>query len=895
MPTAIIDGHTYEFRPGQTILEALRALGTDLPSACYDPRLEPYGACRLCLVEVEGRPHPAAACNTPLQEGMVVRSRTPALEENRKSEFRFLLGHYPKEAVEKQPYEPFHQRLQGYGLVEGLEAAPDPALQDFSHPYLRVDLSQCILCYRCVRICEDVQGQFVWQAFGKEHQTHLQPSGPSLLESACVSCGACADTCPTGAIDDWSVLELGAPTAWTRSTCPYCGVGCEFLVGTRDGKITQIKPALDAPVNKGHLCVKGRYAFAYNDAPDRVSRPMIRRGGEWQPVSWEEAIAFVAGELSRIREARGPDSIGVLGSARATNEENYLAQKFARVVVGSNNVDCCARVCHAPSAVALARVFGTGAATSAFDDIELAQTFLLAGTNATENHPVVGARIKQAVRRGARLIVVDPRKTELARWADIHLAPHPGTDIPLFHAMARVILEENLTDPAFLAERVEGLEAFRAAVEEWTPEHAAEVCGVSAEAIRQAARLYATHKPSICFHGLGLTEHHQGSETVMALANLALLTGNVGKPGTGENPLRGQNNVQGSAHMGCEPNTLTGSQLLPKARARFEEVWGCPLPTAKGLNLMQMLDAAREGALKALWLVGYDVLLSNPDAARTAEAFEKLELVVVQDLFMNESARAYGHVFLPAASNFEKDGTFMNSERRIQRIRRALPPAGDSRPDWQILCDVARAMGQGERFAFEGPEAIWDEVRAVWPGGAGISYARLEHGGLQWPCPSLDHPGTPRLHAQSFPMGPKATLAAVPYLPSAEQPSPEYPFLLITGRTLYAFNAGTMTARTPNARLYPTDRLEVSPADAGRLGLREGEKVRVVSPYGQATLPAHLSDRVKPGELFSTFHDPAVFINRLTNPHRDRYALTPEYKRTAVRLEKLSVGVANSP
>lgn len=891
MPSVTIDGRPYEFRPGQTVLQVLRANEIDIPAACYDPRLEPYGACRLCLVEIEGAAHPMASCTTALQEGMVIRTHTPQLEQDRKDEFRFLLGHYPKEAVLKQPYQPFNQRLNAYGLSQGLTSEPDPALQDSTHPYIRVDLSQCILCYRCVRVCEDLQGQFVWQAFDKEHKTHIQPAGPSLLESDCVSCGACADACPTGALDDWSVLELGAPTAWTRSTCPYCGVGCELMVGTRQEegreRIVQIKPALDSPVNKGHLCVKGRYAFEYVEAPDRVLKPLLRPGGQWQETDWQSAIDYTARELARIRDTYGPDSIGILGSARATNEENHLAQKFARLVIGTNNVDCCARVCHGPSAVALNRMFGTGAASSAFDDIELTRTFLIAGTNTSENHPVVGARIKQAVRKGAKLIVVDPRQTEMARWADLHLALRPGTDIPLFHAMAQVILQENLTDPAFLAERVEGLEEFCQTVAQWTPERAAEVTGVSADLIRQAARLYATHTPSICFHGLGLTEHNQGTENVMAMANLALLTGNIGKPGTGVNPLRGQNNVQGSAHMGCEPNTLTGSQLLPKARAHFEAVWQQTLPTNKGLNLMQMLDAAREGKLKALWLFGYDVLFSNPDAHTTLEAFQNLELVIIQDLFMNESAKQFGQVFLPACSSFEKDGTFMNSERRFQRIRQVIPPRGDSRPDWQILCDVARAMGHPQGFDFASPEAIWEEIRQVYPGGAGISYARLEQGGLQVPCPSLDHPGTPRLHIGSFTLGPKARLEAIPYIPSEENPSPEYPFLLITGRTLYAFNAGTMTGRTHNTRLYPTDLLEVSPADALRLELHEGQRVRVQSPYGAATLPAHITERVKPGELYSTFHDPAVFINYVTNPHRDRYTLTPEYKRTAVRLEKL--------
>lgn len=880
-----IDNQEYSFPPNWTVLQALRKLGQDLPAPCYDPRLKPYGACRLCLVEIEGTAHPMAACTTQIQEGMVVHTHSAQLEAARRDEVRFLLSHYPKAGLSESPDKPFNQHLEHLGLTQVLSEQRDPSKIDDSHPYLRVDMNQCILCYRCVRICADLQGQSVWQAFDKEHHTHIQPDGSNLLDSSCVSCGACADSCPTGAIVDKTVLEYGAPTAWTKSICPYCGVGCELEVGTREGRIVQVRPSLEGPSNKGHLCVKGRYAFEYTHASDRITEPMIRRNGAWEQVSWPEVMQFVADELRRIQSTHGLDSLAVLGSARASNEENYLAQKFARLVLHNNNIDCCARVCHGPSAAALGKMFGTGAATSCFDDIELAQTFMLSGTNTSEDHPVVASRIKQAVRKGAKLIVIDPRKTEMAEWATLHLAPKPGTDIPLFHALAHVILQENLTDPEFLTQRAEGLETYQQVVTEWTPERAEEVCGVSAETIRQVARLYATHKPSIMFHGLGLTEHLQGTENVMAQVNLALLTGNLGKPGTGVNPLRGQNNVQGSAHMGCEPSRLTGYVPIAQAKGLFESVWKASVPESKGMNLLEMMDAAAEGRLKALWCIGYDIYLTNADVNQTAKALENLELLIVQDLFMNETAKAYAKVFLPVCSNFEKDGSFMNSERRVQRIRQVLPPLGNSKPDWQVICDLGGAMGYAQAFDFASPEAIWNEVRQVWPAGAGISYTRLEQGGLQWPCPTLDHPGTQRLHASAFPTGPKATLQAIPYLPNPEQPSAEYPFLLITGRTLYSFNAGTMTGRTRNITLRDTDYLEVAPLDAQRLNLVDGAKVWVKSPYGEAMLPVQISERVKPGELFSTFHDPAVFLNRVTNPHRDRITSTPAYKRTAVRLE----------
>jgi formate dehydrogenase major subunit len=735
-------------------------------------------------------------------------------------------------------------------------------------------------------MCADVQGQFVWHAFGRGAHTHIVPDGPSLLASPCVSCGACVDTCPTGALEDQSILRLGEPEKWTRTTCPYCGTGCEMNVGTRGNRIVQVKPVLDAPVSKGHLCVKGRYAFEFTHAADRMTEPMIRQNGTWQKVTWPEAVNFVAGRLSAIHAWDGPDSIGVLGSARGTNEENYLAQKFARVVLGTNNVDCCARVCHGPTAAGMKATLGTGAATNCFDDIEQASAFLVCGCNPTEAHPVVGARIKQAVLRGAKLIVIDPRATELARLADVHLSLHPGTNVPLLNALAHVIVTENLVDSDALRDRVDDVAAFREFIGAWTPERAARLTGVAADLIRQAARLYATTKPAMCFHGLGMTEHIQGTEGVMCLVNLALLTGNFGKPGSGVNPLRGQNNVQGSAHMGCEPGNLTGYVAPESARDLFETVWQAPLPRTKGLNLMEMVDAAGTGKLKALWAIGYDVAFTNPNTTATRTALAKLDLVIVQDLFMNELAREFGHVFLPACSSFEKDGTFMNSERRVQRVRKAFEPLGNSKPDWQIICAVAKAMHAETGFNFTSPEEIWSEVRRVWPAGAGITYERIKHGGLQWPCPSEDHPGTAILHTKSFPHGPRAPLKRVDYAASEEAACAEFPFLLTTGRTLYQFNAGTMTRRTPNALLRTTDTLDLAPADAERLSLRDGDQVLVRSRHGKAVMPIRVDVRVKPGELFATFHAVESHLNQVTGPGRDHVTMTPEYKVVAVAVEK---------
>jgi formate dehydrogenase major subunit len=884
---ATINGNTFQFEEGISILDACRSVELDIPTLCNDRRLKPIGSCRMCLVEVQGRPQPLTSCNTLLADRMEISTHTPALEHERAMLLRMLAQDHPADEFRLFPDKEFHLLASKYGLSEtDFDGCHDTTLLDDSHPYIHVDMSQCILCYRCVRICDELQGQFVWQVLNRGHGTRIVPdSGTTLAASSCVSCGACVDTCPTGALEDKSILQHGIATEWTRTTCPYCGTGCEMNVGTRDNQLVSIKPVLDAPVNKGHLCVKGRYAFDFVSAKDRITKPMIRSNGEWKSVSWEEAISFTAKRLQQIVKEYGPDSIAVLGSARGTNEENYLAQKFARVVVGTNNVDCCARVCHTPTAAAMKLMLGTGAATNSYNDIELAQTILLCGTNATENHPIIGARIKQAALKGAHLIVIDPRKTELAQYATIHLQCRPGTNIPLLNSMACVIVEEELFDSEFIDTRLTDWREFCEFIKRFSPEETESACGVKAGLLREATRVYAKHPPSICFHGLGITEHTQGTEGVMCLVNLALLTGNIGKPGTGINPLRGQNNVQGAAHMGCDPGVLTGSVSLNDERQQFEKHWGAPLADKRGLNMLEMMDAAATGDLKALWAIGYDIALTNADASSTERALRCLDFVVVQDMFLNETARQFGDVFLPVASSFEKDGTFMNAERRVQRIRKAIDPVGRSKPDWEIICALAKAMGKGQFFDYGSAEEIWNEVRSVWPAGRGIRYQRLEDVGLQWPCPDEDHPGTEVMHIDSFPLG-KAALRRIPYRPTKEAVDEEFPFLLVTGRTLYQFNAGTMTMRTPNAELRATDLLDVSVEDAKRLRLHNGETVRVHSRYGEATLPIRITSTVRPGELFATFHTAEVLLNRVTSPYRDRYVKSPEYKVTAVKIDR---------
>ena len=819
---------------------------------------------------------------------MVISTHTPALENERRMVLRMLAQDHPCENLQESATKPFYEQARQYGLTEGnFSGSHQSHLVDDSHPYIHVDMSKCITCYRCVRICDEVQGQFVWQVLNRGHETRIVPdSGTTLGESSCVSCGACVDTCPSGALEDKSTLERQKPTNWTRTTCAYCGTGCELNVGTNQNHIVSIKPVLDAPVNHGHLCVKGRYAFDFVDAADRITVPMIRTNDGWRPLSWDEAISYAAARIQQIATEYGSNSIGILGSARATNEENYLTQKFARVVIGTNNVDCCARVCHTPTAAAMKLMLGTGAATNSYNDIEKAQAILVCGANATSNHPIVGARITQAALKGAKLIVIDPRRIELARYATVHLQPKPGTNILLLNAIACAIVEEGMVDYEFVAERVAELDQFREFITAFGPEKVASTCGVEADLIRQAARLYATTKPAICFHGLGVTEHTQGTEGVMCLVNLALLTGNLGKPGTGINPLRGQNNVQGAAHMGCDPGILTGSISLKEGRPQFESVWHAPVPNTHGLNLLEMMDAAEAGKLKALWTIGYDIALTNANFAATDRALRSLDFIIVQDMFLNETARRFGSLFLPATSSFEKDGTFMNAERRVQRVRKAIEPVGDSRPDWKIICAIAAAMGKGEFFDYQSVEEIWNEIRAVWPAGYGITYQRLEEKGLQWPCPNENHPGTEVMHVERFPMGTKAALRRISYHPTEEKVDKEFPFLLMTGRTLHQFNAGTMTMRTRNRKLRPTDVLEIAPIDAKQLQLHKGDRVVVQSRYGSASLPVQITRRVKRGELFATFHDAEVFLNSITSPHRDRYVKSPEYKVTAVRIEK---------
>lgn len=896
-----IDDQVLEIKEGVSILEAVREKGIDLPALCHDSRMKPANSCRACRVTVsspQGASRDVCACSTPIQEGMRIQTHTPSLEAFRKELFELYLKDYPKDALTNYPEKPFHRYAQKYA-PEFCRSDANPSelptcdgtdhgLVETTHPYIRVDMSRCIRCYRCVHICESLQGQFVWKVMNRGDRVQIVPdSNTTLLESTCVSCGACVDTCPSGALEDVARVEVGTPDRVVHTTCPYCGVGCELAVGVKDDRVIESRPVLDSPVSRGHLCVKGRYSTGFIDATDRVLHPMVRRDGSWVQVSWDEALDAAALALTEARDRSGPDSIGVLGSARGTNEDAYLAQKFSRVVLGTNNVDCCARVCHGPSAAGLAMAFGTGAATNSFNDVERTQAFLVIGTNTTENHPIVGARIRQRVLAGVPLVVIDPRRTELARIANVHLMLRPGTNLPLFNAMAKLMIDEGWIDRKFIENRTSGFEAFVKSLEPWTLERAAEICGLEPAKIRAATEIYARTRPAMCLHGLGVTEHIQGTDSVSAIAHLAMLTGNLGIPGAGVNPLRGQNNVQGAANMGCEPKKLTGYQPIDSARKIHQEVWGVPVPTTAGIDFIEMLDAAQAGKLKSMLVIGYDILLTSPNAHATVNALGKLDSMVIVDLFMTETAKKFGTVFLPTTSSFEKSGTFMNSERRIQRVRQAISTRGDTRNDSDIILQLAERMGFKRYFNFDSPEAVWNEIREVWPAAKGISYARIEKTGIQWPCPSEDHPGTEVLHSESFPIGPRATFRPIDWRPSTQQVSVEYPLVLNTGRSLFHFNAATMTGRTRNSEIRPVDLLEIHPEDAAEYGITEKSRVCVQSAFGSFEARASLTPHIRRGELFTTFHNVEAMINHATGKGRDSYTHTPEFKVTAVTIRGL--------
>ncbi len=884
-----VDGTEVIVAAGSRLLDAARAAGAEVPSLCADPRLAPYGSCRTCMVSIEGAEGPVPACTTPATDGAAVRTDDPVALDTARIALELIVGQLPEAALEQQPER---SELVRACLRLGVERSrfrgQRGGERDDSHPYVKYDPALCIACARCVRMCDEVQGTFALAMVGRGAGTVLAPgTGGPWSESDCVSCGACVDSCPSGALSESGLLDPRPIERTTTTTCGYCGVGCTLDVHTRGDEVAAIRPNREAPVNRGHACVKGRFAHGFVRSPDRLKRPLIRRDGSLVETSWGEAIGHAATELRRIREAYGPDAIAAISSARATNEENYLMQKLMRVAIGSNNVDNCARICHAPSAAGLSASFGLAGGTNPFEDFDRAGVFLLCGTNPTEAHPVVGARIKQRVISGARLVVVDPRRTEIAGYADVHLRPRPGTNVAVFNGLAAVLIGEGLIDEAFIGERTEGFEAVRALVADYTPERVEEISGVPAGDLREAAGLYGENEARAIVWGLGVTEHAHGTDGVRTLCNLAALTGSVGTAeGCGANPLRGQNNVQGASDMGAMPDILPGYQKVADAEAAstFGEAWGVEIRPQRGLRIPEMFDAAVAGELKALIVFGEDIAQTDPDSGHVRAAIEACELVVSQEIFLSETA-SLADVVLPAASFLEKDGTFTNFDRRVQRVRPALEPPGEARPDFEIIRALAAELGTD--LGCSTPAEAFAEMASLTPTFRGISHERLdrEGGRVAWPCRSPDDPGERTLYRERFetPSG-KAQLAAIPYAPPGEQPDAEFPLLLVTGRRLEHYNAGTMTRRTRNLQLVPEELLELHPDDAAELGIGKGERVNVASRRGQIEVTAEVTERVSPGQAFIGFHFPAALANLLTSQHGDEVTGCPEYKVTAIRV-----------
>lgn len=892
----VIDGRAVEVPEGATVLDAVNRLGLPLPQLCKDPDRPPLGACRTCLVQVEGQKGFPASCHLPAREGMVVRTDTPEVTRIRRTVLDLTLSMLTPSAG-RDGFGQLGEACARHGLAAPSWAPLHRFPVDDSKSFFVLDREACILCGRCTTACDEVQLIGAISLIGRGHAEKVGVFDDGLMAaSICTSCGQCVATCPTGALRPKEVPATVVRTVET--TCPYCGVGCGIVSAVRaDGRLAVM--ADDVPANRsseGMLCVKGRFGTGFVHARDRVLRPMLRREARWQPVSWDEALDAAAEGL-----ARHHGQFGALASAKATNEDGYVVQKFCRAVMGTNNIDHCTRLCHSPSVEAMLVSMGSGATSNSYVDYEEAGCLFIVGADASANHPVIAIRFRRAVQRGARLVVVNPKHIELCDYADIWIRQRPGTDVALFNAMAKVILDDGLWDEAFVRARTEGFDAWRAAVEPYTPEVAERITSVPAADIVQAARWYARppFSGSCLIWGMGITQHTNGTANAHALLNLSLLTGQLGRPGSGISPLRGQNNVQGCGDAGCIPTNLPGYQhYVPETLAKFERAWGVRPPERPGLVVTDMVEGCLTGQIRAMYVIGENPLLSEPDLHHAQKAMEQLDLLVVQDLFLHETAEL-AHVFLPAAAFAEKEGTFTNSERRVQRVRTVLDPPGEARPDWWITAELAKRVARrlglpAGGFEYAGPAQIFDEMAALVPFLGGISHARLDReGGIQWPCPTPEHPGTRFLYAESFPRGKGKFVPVTQGAPAAELPDPDYPLILNTGRLLYHWHGGTITRRVEGlVELAPRLQVAIHPADARRLRVREGDPVRVVSRRGELEGFAHLTDAVRAGEIFVPFVKLAESAaNFLTNSACDPSSKIPEYKVCAVRVERIPTGI----
>ncbi|MDP5305751.1 formate dehydrogenase subunit alpha [Paracoccus spongiarum] len=920
----LIDGIAVTVPEGSSVMRAAALAGITVPKLCASDNLEAFGSCRVCVVEIEGRRGTPASCTTPVAEGMVVHTQSSKVQRIRKGVMELYISDHPLDCLtcaangdcELQDtagmvglrdvrYTPGQNHFDPSGSgarsqaearlrMPVAEANPRYTPKDESNPYFTFDPSKCIVCSRCVRACEEVQGTFALTIEGRGFDSKVSAgaAGDDFLTSDCVSCGACVQACPTATLQEKSVIELGTPTRSVITTCAYCGVGCSFKAEMNGDRLVRMVPWKHGKANRGHSCIKGRFAYGYANHKDRILKPMIRDSIDqpWREVEWNEALAFAADRMKGLQDKYGRRSIGVITSSRCTNEETYLVQKLARAVFLNNNTDTCARVCHSPTGYGLGKTFGTSAGTQDFDSVEHSDVVMIIGANPTDGHPVFASRLKRRLRQGARLIIVDPRRIDMVRSAhveaDYHLPLRPGTNVAVVTAMAHVIVTEGLCDEGFIRSRCDWDE-FQHYVDfvsqpRHSPEAMEALTGVAAADLRAAARLFATGGNGAIYYGLGVTEHSQGSTTVMGIANLAMLTGNIGRPGVGVNPLRGQNNVQGSCDMGSFPHELPGYRhvKLPDVRAIFEQAWGVEIDPEPGLRIPNMLDAAVEGSFKGLYCQGEDILQSDPDTHHVAAGLKAMECVIVHDLFLNETAN-YAHVFLPGSSFLEKDGTFTNAERRINRVRRVMAPL-NGYEDWEVTQALANAMGAGWHYTH--PGQIMDEIAATTPSFAGVSYEVLEElGSVQWPCNEAAPEGTPMMHMDGFMSG-KGHFIVTEYVATDERSGPRFPLLLTTGRILSQYNVGAQTRRTANVLWHPEDILEIHPHDAEFRGINEGDWVRLASRAGETTLRATLTDRVAPGVVYTTFHHPATQANVVTTDFSDWATNCPEYKVTAVQV-----------
>lgn len=898
-----IDGHQVSVPEGTSVMRAAAIAGINIPKLCASDNLEAFGSCRVCLVEIEGRRGQPASCTTPVEAGMIVTTENERLNTLRKNVIELYVSDHPLDCLMCPANG--NCELQDTAGVVGLRhvrygfdgANHFEEKQDQSNPYFTFDPTLCIVCSRCVRACDEVQGTFALTVEGRGFDSRIVAGqNDGFFESDCVSCGACVQACPTSALMEDSVINLGQPEHAVLTTCAYCGVGCGFKAEMKGDQVIRMTPWKDGKANRGHSCVKGRFAFGYATHEDRILNPMIRSSIQdpWQEVSWEEALSYAASEMKRIQAKYGRDSIGGITSSRCTNEETYLVQKLVRAAFGTNNVDTCARVCHSPTGYGLKQTLGESAGTQTFDSVMHTDVAIVIGANPSEAHPVFASRLKRRIREGAKLIVIDPRAIELVSSphikADYHLPLLPGTNTALLTALAHVIVTEGLVNEAYVRERCE-----QPAFEDWRsfvsqPEHSPEatetITGVPAADVRGAARLYATGGNGSIYYGLGVTEHSQGSTTVMAIANLAMATGNLGREGVGVNPLRGQNNVQGSCDMGSFPHELPGYRHISDdlVRGQFEAEWGVSLQPEPGLRIPNMFDAALSGSFMGLYCQGEDIVQSDPDTQHVTKALASMECIIVQDLFLNETAK-YAHVFLPGSSFLEKDGTFTNAERRISRVRKVMEPK-NGMADWEITCALSNALGYPMNYNH--PKEIMDEIARLTPTFSGVSFDLIDElGSVQWPCNAEAPEGTETMHIDKFVRG-QGKFIVTQYVPSDERSTRRFPLLLTTGRILSQYNVGAQTRRTENVAWHKEDLLELHPQDAEDRGIRTGDFVSIKSRAGETVMRATVTTAIQPGVVYTTFHFPESGANVVTTDSSDWATNCPEYKVTAVQVSKVT-------